>query len=113
MSTASGQGPDLSRIVSLIMQNPDLIRQIEALAKENSESTGEETAKDLQDSDFAEEKEEKTQAVSAAVQPNSRDRREKRTHLLSALRPYVSEKRGKTIDTLLGAMDLWDLIGGG
>ena len=113
MSTASGQGPDLSRIVSLIMQNPDLIRQIEALAKENSESTGEETPTDLQDPDFTEEKEEKTQAVSAAVQPNSRDRREKRTHLLSALRPYVSEKRGKTIDTLLGAMDLWDLIGGG
>jgi len=60
---------------------------------------------------------EETEAVSktahASVAVRGADKREKRTQLLSALRPYVSEKRGKTIDTLLGAMDLWDLVGRG
>ena len=111
MSAGSGQSPDLSRIVSLIMQNPDLIRQIEVLASKDKENTEAEVA--------SSESEEPTERVAAEVSipasamPQRADKREKRTQLLSALRPYVSEKRGKTIDTLLGAMDLWDLVGRG
>ena len=111
MSAGSGQSPDLSRIVSLIMQNPDLIRQIEALASKDKENTEAEVAS----SENAEPTERVAAEVSipAAAMPQRADKREKRTQLLSALRPYVSEKRGKTIDTLLGAMDLWDLVGRG
>ena len=109
---ASGQGPDLSRIVNLIMQNPDLIRQIEGLAKQNSEEISEEE-KTSAEENHTENTETKVQSVSAAVPARGTGKREKRTQLLSALRPYVSEKRGKTIDTLLGAMDLWDLVSGG
>ncbi len=112
MSTASGQSPDLSRIVSLIMQNPDLIRQIEALAKENT--TNEEDASNAVPQIPEISTATDTAATTPAMtQPRNADKREKRTQLLSALRPYVSEKRGKTIDTLLGAMDLWDLVGRG
>lgn len=110
MSTAGGQGPDLSRIVSLIMQNPDLIRQIEALAKQNTEETSDEN---VQNAVPIRAEEANTPTVSAATEPHGIDKKHKRTQLLSALRPYVSEKRGKTIDTLLGAMDLWDLVGRG
>ena len=111
MSASGGQGPDLSRIVSLIMQNPDLIRQIESLAKQNTEETSDEN---VQNAVPVRAEEVNLPTVSATAQPRSGiDKREKRTQLLSALRPYVSEKRGKTIDTLLGAMDLWDLVGRG
>ena len=111
MSASGGQGPDLSRIVSLIMQNPDLIRQIESLAKQNTEETSDEN---VQNAVPVQAEEVNVPTVSATAQPRSgTDKREKRTQLLSALRPYVSEKRGKTIDTLLGAMDLWDLVGRG
>ena len=111
MSAGNGQSPDLSRIVSLIMQNPDLIRQIEALASKDKENTEAEAAS----SENAEPTERVAAKVSipTAAMPQRADKREKRTQLLSALRPYVSEKRGKTIDTLLGAMDLWDLVGRG
>ncbi len=111
MSGGGGQGPDLSRIVNLIMQNPDLIRQVEALAKQNPEETNDENVQNAVTATPTEETEVPT--VSVAAQPRGIDKREKRTQLLSALRPYVSEKRGKTIDTLLGAMDLWDLVGRG
>lgn len=113
MSTASGQGPDLSRIVSLIMQNPDLIRQIENLAKQNTEQASDVEAESTAVAAPINEPTAEAPAVSAPAMVRSADKREKRTHLLSALRPYVSEKRGKTIDTLIGAMDLWDLVSGG
>ncbi len=109
MSAGGGQNPDLSRIVSLIMQNPDLIRQIEALAKKDSENDESETPHT--DSTDPMERAAADAAVPVTVTPSRANKREKRTQLLSALRPYVSEKRGKTIDTLLGAMDLWDLVG--
>ena len=110
MSTQSGQGPDLSRIVSLIMQNPDLIKQIEALAGKNAEEENSPAAIEPSVTKEAETVKNDLPAITASTTVN---KREKRTHLLSALRPYISEKRGKTIDTLLGAMDLWDLVGKG
>ncbi len=110
MSTANGQGPDLSRMVSLIMQNPDLIRQIEALARQDAEAPAEESAEKAQQGQEASP--ETTDIPVAALQASAK-KREKRTRLLSALRPYISEKRGKTLDTLIGMTDLFDLIGRG
>ena len=109
MSAASGQSPDLSRIVSLIMQNPDLIHQIENLAKQDA-NTEEENAIETKAAPPIPEAAESTQAAAVAQSTGSR---EKRMRLLSALRPYVSEKRSKTLDTLIGAMDIFDLIGRG
>ena len=108
MSTASGQSPDLSRIVSLIMQNPDLIHQIENLAKQDANTKEEDTM----DTKAAPPIPEAESTPTAAV-AQSTGSREKRMRLLSALRPYVSEKRSKTLDTLIGAMDIFDLIGRG
>ena len=111
MSTGGGQSPDLSRIVSLIMQNPDLIRQIESLAAKDKENTENEASTSQPPAQTERTAAEIT--IPADAIPQRADKREKRTQLLSALRPYVSEKRGKTLDTLLGAMDLWDLVGRG
>ena len=108
MSTTSGQSPDLSRIVSLIMQNPELIRQIEDLAKQDKENEIPENERALPPT-----QKEEMESVPTAALPLQNAKREKRTRLLSALRPYVSEKRSKTLDTLIGAMDLFDIIGKG
>ena len=104
MSTQGGQGPDLSRIVNLILQNPDLIKQIEALAGQEEKST---------EAPLPMAAEPEPKAVTASVQAHGNDKRQKRAQLLTALRPYVSEKRGKTIDSLLGMVDLIDLMGRG
>jgi hypothetical protein len=108
MSTQGGQGPDLSRIVSLILQNPDLIKQIEALAgqEEKNEEADLGAAAEVQT-------EPKTVSASVPMQAHGNDKRQKRAQLLTALRPYVSEKRSKTIDSLLGMVDLIDLMGRG
>ena len=110
MSTGGGQSPDLSRIVSLIMQNPDLVHQIENLARQDAppDGAGEAIKEEASPPIRAAE-----ESVPAAVPAQSVGVREKRTRLLSALRPYVSEKRSKTLDTLIGAMDIFDLIGRG
>ena len=106
MSTQGGQGPDLSRIVSLILQNPDLIKQIEALA-------GQEEKNEEANPPMEAEAQTEPKAVAASAQTRGNDKRQKRAQLLTALRPYVSEKRGKTIDSLLGMVDLIDLMGRG
>ena len=109
MSTGGGQSPDLSRIVSLIMQNPDLIRQIENLAKQDAPPEGDGAVRAEEAAPIAAAEE----SVPTAVPAHSIGAREKRTKLLCALRPYVSEKRSKTLDTLIGAMDIFELIGRG
>ena len=104
MSSHDGHSPDLSRIVNLIMQNPDLIKQIEALARQDSEG----------DTVPAEKIEEEKEAAAPAVAaPFSGEKQQRRARLLSALRPYVSDKRGKTLDTLIGVVDLFDAVGRG
>ncbi len=111
MSSGNGQSPDLSRIVSLIMQNPDLIHQIEDLARQEPGVQASESEAEAPQPIQAVQKEDAS--IPAAALPQQNARREKRTRLLTALRPYVSEKRSKTLDTLIGAMDLFDIIGGG
>ena len=107
MSKDGGQGPELSRIVNLIMQNPELIKQIEALAKSDG---GEDSG---QAQPLPEASAEVAAPVSALPSSGGIERRQRRTQLLSALRPFVSERRGKTLDTLMGALDLFDMIGRG
>lgn len=108
MSENGGKTPDLSRMISLIMQNPDLIQRIEALAKSDAEAQAESTPAEPPREEPAQE----IPTVQTAALPHG-SRSEKRARLLGAIRPYVSEKRGKTLDTLIGMVDLFDLIGRG
>ena len=112
MSTGNGQSPDLSRIISLIMQNPDLIHQIEGRARQDA-SVSEGEAPVSESKPIAPEAEAVAQSHPTSAPLSGMGKREKRTRLLSALRPYVSEKRSKTLDTLMGAMDIFELIGKG
>ena len=92
-------GTDVSKIVELIMQNPDIIDRIKALKNES----------DIDGKDGANENPKpsaNTSAIHKKCGPS------KRSALLCALKPYLSEKRGKAIDTILSAIEVFDLIKG-
>ena len=92
--------PDLSGIVNLIMQNPALIEQISALAKQMPESeTGTEQTEEVK---VAEEV--------ARVQDSAPVMRSHRHELLNAMKPYLSENRRTAIDYMSSILDVIDVM---
>ena len=92
--------PDLSRIVNLIMQNPELIEQISALA--NSEP---------KDTPAPEEAAAEVVAEETVSQPTpKRDMRSHRHELLSAMKPYLSEGRRSALDSMSSILDIIDVM---
>ena len=88
--------PDLSRIISVIMENPTLIEEISALAAkksddEQSQATEGESAK----------------AVAEAKPADLHGRREQ---LLSALKPYLSSERQKAIDSMMTFAEILEAV---
>ena len=92
--------PDLGKIVSLIMENPDLITRIQELAK------GEETKEPP--------KPQRTEAEVAApvetIRQGTIDTKEKRNRLLSAMKPYLSSERSKAIDSVMSMVEILDMM---
>ena len=95
---------DLSKIVSVIMENPDLIEQIkntvmkseyESESNIQTEAQKEEAPKDARASERI-----------AKDSPYSKSRAEKRNELLRAIRPYLSEPRGRAIETMITVADI-------
>ena len=95
--------PDLSRIVNLIMQNPELIEQISALAR--SEQTDE--ADEAHTDDVVKEDVETIADVSKTPR---RDMRSHRHELLSAMKPYLSEGRRSALDSMSSILDIIDVM---
>lgn len=95
---------DLSKIVNLIMENPALIEQIRALANSESPPADENKESEGEVAEVA--------AVPPTYKPESSATRQRRTHLLSALKPYISPERGKAIETMIGIADALDAIKG-
>ena len=92
--------PDLSKIVNLIMQNPDLIQQISALASAEVEQTPE-----------AVEEVVETQTPEQPISTdNGRNMRAHRHELLSAMKPYLSESRRTAIDSMASILDIIDVM---
>ena len=96
---------DLSRIIGLIMENPKLIEEIKNLA---SKEKAEETETVAEQEENATEETVKTAIEDSAPIENSS--RMKRRELLSALKPYVSEGRGKAIDSMMSIADILDMM---
>ena len=84
---------DLSSLVSLIMQNPDMIAKIAALAREaRIEPEGPATQRGEVTASVESES-----AVQEAEPDGSETKRRNRERLFSALRPYLSSERAKTL----------------
>ena len=104
--------PDLSRVVQLIMENPKLIEEISNLAKDNSNSTVEEAVSPEPSPPpvpvEVTQKEEAQASVPTVSPPASSATR--RTQLLGALKPYVSEERAKAIDSMMTIAEILDMM---
>ena len=95
------EAPDLSRIINLIMSNPDLVEKISALANSAEKSNTEPT-------------EQKAESTPVVTEPQRKGQKsEKRTRLLYAMKPYLSDSRAKAIDSMMGIVDVIDMIRGG
>lgn len=101
---------DLSKIVNLIMENPKLIEQIKNLASQNSQSEAPSPEIEVDgEVESAEPAEEKSVEASTYSPPRN-DNRVRRNSLLSALKPYVSEKRCQAIDSMISIADIIDVV---
>jgi|GEM_PF-2810466 len=93
--------PDISRIISVLMENPELIEQISALAAEKKEE---------EEPTPAPPEEERTETVSASAKPEASSIHSRREQLLSALKPYLSDERQKAIDSMMTFADILDAV---
>ncbi len=94
-------GPDLSKVVSMIMENPSLVAQISEMARGMpSESTPEST--------------EPNETAPAVAEAPSRPRSSSnRSRLLGAMKPYLSKERGRAIDTMISIVEILEMTKGG
>ena len=99
--------PDLSKIVSLIMQNPALIEQISALARQDKSE--EEITEKAESFSAASEvtPQIKEAAKETSVRPMMRSHRHE---LLNAMKPYLSENRRTAIDSMASILDVIDVM---
>ncbi len=96
---------DLSRIVGLIMENPKLIEEIKNLSSKANST--EESKSNEEETSLEESAKSEAEPLIAATENTNRVRRRE---LLSALKPYVSEGRGKAIDSVMSIVDILDMM---
>ncbi len=103
---------DLSKIVSVIMQNPKLIEEISSLVNSSNVNA------DLQNTEIPEKNEEVQVLAEAKAPPAStpvsgqlhhRDKAA-RAQLLGALKPFVSSQRSGAIDSMLSISEILDMM---
>lgn len=92
---------DIGKIVGLIMDNPQIIEQISALAKQSEATkvTEEVVAQPAEGP--------KSQQTVSMPQTVGRGERAK---LLGALKPYVSSERAKAIDSMMSIADILEMM---
>ncbi len=92
---------DIGKIVGIIMDNPQIIEQISALAKQSDAPKVTEEAVAPPQEDI---KPVQTVSVSQTVG------RGERARLLGALKPYVSSERAKAIDSMMSIADILEMM---
>lgn len=100
---------DLSKVIGLIMENPQLIEQIASLAKSKQDNPPkvEET---IEQTNEAVTVEEATETVAQPTYIPEINQRNNRAQLLGALKPYVSKERAKAIDSMISIADILDMM---
>ena len=100
---------DISKIIGIIMENPDLIERIKSLASENSESDTPSAAEAEQTPVINTSAEPKSTSSEGATYTRAQSKKRRR-ELLSALKPYVKDERARAIDTMLSVIDVIDVM---
>ena len=106
---------DLSKVISLIMENPKLINEIKAMTQGDARSDGipDQTASSTESSldKRAEEAAElPTQAEGVSEALGSDTGRKNRKRLLAAFKPYLSDDRKKAVDSIVSIVDIIDAM---
>ena len=91
---------DISKVISIIMENPKLLDEIKSLA-----------ASDKIENTAAEELTEPTEVHIPTAIPEPQ-RRSKRTELLDALKPYISDERKKAIESFITIAEILEVMRG-
>ena len=87
--------PDVGKIIGLIMENPDLIARISALARGEGGEEGEKTPPADSPPTNVE-----SESAEVSLTPETAPARVNRQRLLSAMKPYLSEERCRAIDAM-------------
>ena len=96
---------DLSKIVGIIMENPKLVAEIRDMVTKAEASEDEAMPEKAEDpSEIATPSAVMSNPVSENTYRESRSSR--RNDLLRAMRPYVSEERGRAIESMITIMDI-------
>lgn len=99
---------DISKIIGIIMENPDIIARIKSLADSNS-SESEDISTEVSVPAAQSEKRDELKQTASATYVKSQSKKRRR-ELLSALKPYVKSERAKAIDTMLSVIDVIDVM---
>ena len=107
-------GVDLNSVINLIMQNPELLASIKKLAEESEEEVSV-TPEKIEEKHAPEmpTPEKEIQRVEAQIsQPTTRSKhtKGKRSELLHALSPYISEGRQKALESFMTIADILELM---
>ena len=99
-----GENQDISKIIGIIMENPDIIARIRSLADESDIRSAPSAA----ESSVTNERD--TVSVSGSTHEcksqTSAEANRRRRELLTALKPYVKCERARAIDTMLTVIDV-------
>ena len=98
--------PDISKVISVIMQNPALIEEISSLLGKASEEAPPREPK----SEAVKEVEEEASPTASIPEIQGGTRGADRKRLLGALTPYVSKERAKAIDSMISIAEILDAV---
>lgn len=101
------EGLDLSSVVGMIMQNPELIAKISELASSQKHNSQEEVSAPEAEPDYVKTVKE---ADATDAPQNDLTKRERRAGLISAMRPYLSDDRARTLDTMMTVLEMVDAV---
>ena len=102
---------DLSKIISLIMENPKLISDIKAL------SEGSASKKEAESEAVTDSREALSESVTTSVESRQENQQDgigesgrNRKKLLSAFKPYLSDDRKRAVDSIVSIVDIIDAM---
>jgi hypothetical protein len=98
--------PDLSKLVQLIMENPELVESISKLMASNENPSDSAPA----EPEIMPPEQTVQKPPEAPVMAEPQGKRERRTRLLTALKPYMSGERARAIDSMISIVDVLDIM---
>ena len=97
---------DLSKIIGIIMENPKLVEQIREMVARSESPEEEKSASPQSENNESSEDDIPVKATIPEERTYTQSRSSRRNELLRAMRPYVSEQRGRAIESMITIADI-------